>query len=375
MVAEKEKEMTNSRNLDLKPWAAYVVGHHPYRCRIEQERNWQKVVWHGETLDCRDWCDLETGVEQIDEALRVLAKGGQVDAAVLVELHRAKDAFVCICKDQQLSTPAHDLDASAPFGATEWFRMLDFSEHLLTSRDELQMWRQFGTEVGRAQFQLWEASPVGGDYRQLQERDIRLAEIAGRLTSEGRNAFLLRQASAEDNDGRPTQPVPTGRWTEMARSHLELARLDLQVRAILQQEAAPEPLLVLDAETLTFYGETKPFSECMPAEVACLWLLAENASKYVERSELTRVAGLASELHLKSHISRLRNKILKPLAEAGCGRSGAQLPPAYKEGFIKFSRGGEYDNGPYRLEIDPALVNIKAPRPSHMPRLTQPSAS
>jgi hypothetical protein len=93
-------------------------------------------------------------------------------------------------------------------------------------------------------------------------------------------------------------------------------------------------------------------------------VLAENAGRAVPREFIIKRGNLESEeFQLKSIISRLRNNILKPMAEAYYAKTGRR-PPGTDHGFIVGERSKHgHPPGPYTLVLDPALVMVQAPPP------------
>ena len=136
----------------------------------------------------------------------------------------------------------------------------------------------------------------------------------------------------------------------------------------------PEPLLVLDREKITFYGETRPLADFRQGEVACLWVLAEKSGCSVSRAAIIEEGNVDTEKHnLQYFMNRVRKNILRPLAEAYSRRHSCARPRGFDVGFIRgeHRRGGSYA-GPYKLILDPGRVRVIPPRPDWMKPESQP---
>jgi hypothetical protein len=346
-------------------WASYVVGHHPFYLRLWQESHWGAVSWYGAEVAPEQWAHVEAGFERLNAALRLLVLRGQAEAGPLVELHRAKDALAAECADQRRYPGKIEPDVPTPPGGTEWRDLIALSQMVVGRDEELPLWRDVGAVVGQAQYQLWAAAawPVGpqppgpGDLQALVDR----------LTGAGHNSFLLQLPSALGGAGAGVAQPGQGWWGRVTHDYLGLSRLDVELRAALRKEMAPEPVLVLDKDHVRFFGERRAVEDLDEAEVGCLWVLAEHANQDVQRKTIIAEACLGEdEGHLKVNISRLRTNVLIPMAEVGCARSNRPLLAVHKDGYIICARGGPYTYGPYRLALDPALVRVIPPRPEWM---------
>jgi hypothetical protein len=317
-----------------------------------------------------DWLRVQDTMSQMDRALLDLVLGGHAEAAALVELHRAKDALAAVCAEQRATPPA-EIEPDVPhppFGYDEWRDLTLLSTCVVANSDELGLWRDVGAAVGQCQYLLWSA-PTVGPYPKNPPHPASLPDLIGRLTEYGRYGFLLDLPTSAGTSSAPAAPTLAGWWERVQGSYLDASRLDAELHAALRQDAPPEPVLVLDKDYITSFGERWAVHDCAEAEVGCLWVLAECAGQDVARDTIIEEACLSKDrLNLKSHVSRLRNNVLKPLAEKGCGRSQRPLHPAHQHGYITGTRGPEHSHGPYRLDLDPALVRVTLPRPAWMCR-------
>jgi hypothetical protein len=362
-------------NLDLKPWAAFVIGHHPYTLRLRQEWLWESLYWESPweipQLGAPQWDPRLTDIEELRDALELLALHEDVRAAALVELHRASDAFTSIYlplgehrepspDDEEKPDPTAPGLGRAP-AYPEWCRMIAFAARVVGPSNVLQRWRELGARVGcglyklRGSATLPSASPRPGE----------LASIAGKFECEGNPplgelVMLLseidRWAAAEDGSIC---------WASEDECYLWLSQLDLELQAALRQDP-PEPVLILDSHHITFLGIRRELADYrhLKSEIACLWVLALRAGAWVTRTDLITRAGIQTdEINLKFVMSHLRTKVLKPLAEEHYQDTNCDPPPELERVFILGERGGLH-GGPYRLDLDPALVRVSAPRPS-----------
>ena len=67
---------TDLPDIDLKPWAAYVVGHHPHSLGIWCARLVYEFASNSFDAQGASWGRLTTEVRELKKALRALASGG-----------------------------------------------------------------------------------------------------------------------------------------------------------------------------------------------------------------------------------------------------------------------------------------------------------
>src|SRR5262249_13539362 len=144
----------NNADVDLEPWAAYVVGHHPHSLRLCQENLWNEFVHGSLAWSAEDWQKVWTEINELEEALRLLTLGDRVNAAMLVELHRSIDHFGAICREIAASPEEADTSVPRAPGYWDWRDAVQFSARVVTSSPELILWRQLGTAIGRSRYKL-----------------------------------------------------------------------------------------------------------------------------------------------------------------------------------------------------------------------------
>jgi hypothetical protein len=365
-------------DVDLRPWAAYLVGRRPYSLRMRQESLWEALDWEPYREEEDFWGSIRLEIEELNEALGVLALHEQARAAALVELHRATDAFAAACGAlAALPEPCEPEEGEDPdprgLGVgrapayAEWRHMLAFSQKVVGPSEDLQRWRDFGAIVGQCLHGLrfspeTKAPPVSpgpGGLPTLAEKLSRgwslplvpVATIVGEITD----------ALAESGPGWEI-------WLTLPDRYLRLSRLEMELRWGLQRQQPPEPVLRLDKDTITFFGITRPLDSYprMRRELACLWELALRAGMWMRRTDLIRQAGIGTdEVNLKTVISHLRTEILKPLAKQHFDQSNSDPPKEFEYGFLQGRRGGSL-GGPYRLDLNPGLVQVVPPKPDWM---------
>jgi hypothetical protein len=362
-------------SVDMKPWAAFVIGHHPYTLRLRQEYLWENLYWELPweipQLGAPQFDPSLTEIEEFRDALDLLAFHEDVRAAALVELHRATDAFTSIYLPlgEQLEPSPPDEeekpDPTAPgLGRAPaypaWCRMTAFAAKVVGPSNVLQRWRELGASVGRGLYKLRGSATLPP----ASPRPGELASIAGKLEYEGSPpldelVMLLseidRWAVAEDGSIC---------WASEEECYQWLSQLDMELQAALRLDP-PEPVLILDSHHITFLGIRRELADYrhLKNEIACLWVLALWPGRRIMRKDLILEAGIkVDELDLKFVISRLRSKVLRPLAKEHSQQFNCAPPPEFEHGFILGKR--ERYGGPYCLDLDPALVRVSTTRPS-----------
>jgi hypothetical protein len=276
---------------------------------------------------------------------------------VLVELHRVVDQFEVICDEM---FDASDLDGvGAATANRELCIMGDLSWHLLEASDELNAWHRLGNEIGLRQYFL--KAGTDGEAGHDPNRLRRIRELIHGLPAKDPTIKAIKASLAK-------VPVTVREALDL---FLEFSHVDNQPRAQLANRLAPEQVLVLERESLTFFGETRALTTFPQSEMACLWILVERAGRPVTRLEIIREGSLQTdEDNLKSTISRLRKR-LKQIVKAYCRRTGNAQPRGFNHGFIRGERQRQYDpghygRGPYTLDLEPGRVRVQGPRPTWM---------
>src|SRR5262249_37301266 len=131
-------------------------------------------------------------------------------------------------------------------------------------------------------FRLGAEPALDADY--IPEEVDLLPHLAGQLGAAGQKVFREAITGAVRDVRRPARRETFKEcWARISDRYLAVSRLDAQLRSALRDQPAPEPLLVLDRESITFLGEQRPFAAYPETEMAILWVLAERARTPVPR--------------------------------------------------------------------------------------------
>jgi hypothetical protein len=311
--------------IDSRPWAAYVVGHHPQSLRLRQEIRWTITGWPatavGPEYSARYWVE----VDELRRALRTLALADQVRPGVLVELHRAIDHFASVFREMVEALKQAAPEQPSPPGLEDWREMESLAGSVLVASPELQLWVRLGFILGRCRLQLRSRPEVDRDGMARVVKD--LPDLATELCRTRKFRFLQDVARIAE---KVRGPEKSGRripdHDRVSKWYLEFSRLDLQVQSALKEQQVPEPLLEIDRDRLMLLGETRDLAGRSEDQIAVLWVLAENAERPVARRTILEegkiVVGKASSL--KSIVSRLRKDLLRPLIERSRSRKGGR---------------------------------------------------
>ena len=347
--------------VDRRPWAAYVVGHHPYALQALLENWWE--FHRGSPLDPSEveGPDVFHLRDELEKALRILLLDRKLDGAVFVDYRRALDRFVSACRDVAAPTNGNDrIDWSSeqPPGGKSWEDLIDLSAYLVVVDSErLQRWRELGEAVGKATHYL-NAGFVGAPSAKP------ILELVADLGKDEEHAFLK-----ELRDVGERQAI-----YERVESGLifDPEKLDVQVRYGLLKQKPPPPLLVLSRDEFVFYGKSFPLDveldQGTKDGVAILWALAERAGKYTDRGKLIDECKMKSDRrHLPSKITRFRKKYLRPAIKEYFARIGSDPPGDLNDCHISSEtlRGLKQQN-PYRLSLKADQIRIIGPRPAWM---------
>jgi hypothetical protein len=318
-----------------------------------------------------EWELFQGEVDELDEAARLLVRDGSAEAAALVEFHRAKDHYVDTCAQSTANAAARPDNLA-------WGDMICFSQLMLDRSPERRLWRGFGAEVADAEqkerttIEFFRAAPpwVGVLRKQVTQ-----------LTRAGRNGFLSEVMLPLAENGSAWQTylrLPKRQQTYNAQLRLGaypwhdmITWLDSDVRAALQGGPEEPPVLVLNQDSITFYGERRELTDFDRRQIRCLWVLAEHAGRPVARSTIIKEGGLTTSLDgLKVIVSDLRKHVLRRLAEDARKRSARIIPqPELKKRFVGGGRkdpSGRAGGGPYRLELAASAVRVDRLRPDWM---------
>jgi hypothetical protein len=342
--------------VDRRPWAAYVVGHHPFALKAVLANWWE--FEQGRLLDPSevedpDFFDVR---EELEEALRILLLDGKL-GAVYVDYRRALDRFVSACRAVAAPTNGTDrIDWSSeqPTGGKPWEDLIDLSAYLVVGSEKLQRLRELGEAVGKATHYR-NAGSVGASSAKL------ILELVDDLGKSEEHAFLKKLR--DDGERQVIYETDSG-----LRFDPEL--LDVQIRYGLLKQELPPPLLVLSRDEFVFYGKSFPLDGKLDGitkdGVAIIWALAERPGKYMDRGKLIEECKLNSDqYHLQEKISRFRAKHLKPAIGAYFAGSGGDPTSIPKDCHIE-PGSGPHQLCPYRLKMDADRIRIIGPRPDWM---------
>jgi hypothetical protein len=358
MTTTKQRAGTD---IDLKPWAAYVVGHHPHSLGIWCARLVYEFASNSFDVQGASWGRLTTEVRELKKALRALASGGQVrgDAPteLLEALTRLEGTFRALVKSPEMFDP----DAPDWTGYSEWQHMVNLWARCDWPSKELRPWRELGEAVGRSQYLLEEGPVLDGDFVPAEVGAIPtiLQGLRG-LATEG----LVQEAEETVREvNEPAKRRVRKRLRSRARArYAALSRLDRCLRSALREQAAPERLVTLTEETITLLSETRPLKDFPEGEMACLRVLMKHGCKPVEREVIRREGGIRRDiLGLKFLVHDL-NKRLKQWGREICEARGCDEPECVKSGFVKGLRATRYakhgTGGPYQLALDRSRVLV-----------------
>jgi hypothetical protein len=349
-------EPERDASVDRKPWAAYVIGHHPYALEALRANWWE--FHQGGPLDPSEveGPDLFNLRDELEKALRILLLDRKLDGAVYVDYRRALDRFVSACRDVAAPTNGNDrIDWSSeqPPGGKSWDDLIDLSAYLVDS-ERLQRWRELGEVVGKATYNL-NAGLVGA--RSAKP----VLELFADLGKGEEHAFLKK---LRDGAGRAIYETESG-------LSFDPEQLDVQVRYGLLEQELPQPLLVLSRGEFVFYGRSVRLDDLDQDGkdgVAIIWVLAERAGMFTERGDIKKECKIQTdEWNLKVKISRFRAKYLKPAIKVYFAWSGGDPTSILKDCHIQSDtkRGGSQLNA-YRLTLKADLIRIIGPRPNWM---------
>jgi hypothetical protein len=359
-MAGKAQVEQDTPDPDLRYWAAYVVGHHPQTLRLWQRELIREIVWTGGVAEDTTWRPLWGEVDELNDALRLLALEEQLSAVMLVELHRAIDEFARISRElPDRDDPIDPENLTAP-GYWPWRDMQGFAAKVVGPSEDLRLWAQLGAAVGMGQYVLG-ADPGPEDY--VPECVGKIGPLMRKLAGSGQAILRKEVEAAVKGVKKPPEKQSIDACLRRSRERFrEVCRLDERLRAGLRNRPPEEPLLVLDADSVTFLGERRPLTDYPQAEMACLWVLAENAGREVRRETIIWEGGIqTNEDNLKYTVTRLR-KILKDLASGQHHESDD--PRRSKDSFIPTGRRApRHERGSYKLAIAPGRVRISGSPP------------
>jgi hypothetical protein len=246
----------NARVADPRLWSAYAVGHHPHSLWVGEWQLWLATAYN---VGAREelWEQIVTDMEEIKEAISTLAAGEQISSPLLAELLLMLTEFESICRDAYDQPWTFDRDQNYPApGYPEWRRLVKLSAGAVGPSEQLSRCCQLGEAVGQSQYQAWNPDPSCDDIPPaVATIPVLLQGLGGAV-----RPTLVRAGLAAVREINKPASIPSLQeyvWRARERRRA-LARLDLRLRSALRGRVAQEPLLVLDAKTITFFGSTRP---------------------------------------------------------------------------------------------------------------------
>jgi hypothetical protein len=365
---------TDLPDIDLKPWAAYVVGHSPHSLGI-----WCERLLHAFDTDSFDAQEASVGsftteTRELKKALRALASGEQVRGAVLDELLDTLTRLEGTFRELAESPEMVDPEAPCWTGYSEWQHVVDLSARCVGPSEELQLWRKLGEAVGRSQYRLWVDPELDRDFVPAEVGAI--PAILRGLRRVARKALVqeIRQTIKEVNEPAKRRTFE-GRWSRVQARYAALSELDGRLRSALRERAAPEWLVALTEKTIGLLGVSRPLKDFPESRMACLRVLAEHGCKPVEREVIIEEGGIETDPYNLRWIVHRLDEDLKQWGREICKARGCDEPECVKSGFITGLRETRYakhgTGGPYRLAVDRSRVRVDGPRPSWMPTLSE----
>ncbi len=293
-------------------WAAYVVGHHPsvvaaWRYKISTASlmfedlelpPWSEIAYENETKPNRLF-------DELNQALRLLAVQGAVNAAVLVELHRAIDVMRSTCETFELESIGR-----SPEDEYWWQTLYEIKDteqlvgRLLQPDHFALAWLNLGQAIGVTLLEL---------YHPMLLPPSRLSELvaqAGMLAQEQREelAEFAVDASSFSSTLGGLDAVDT------SNLFAQLAELDHDILKLLVEGEQTVVLVVdYDNKELRFFGESisfDSFKSQASGGLKVLLALAKHPNAFMTVAALEADTGLSfSEDTLKQYISSFRSVV------------------------------------------------------------------
>jgi hypothetical protein len=356
--------------IDLRPWAAYVIGHHPQLLiNLEEEASY-----------CRQYTAFIDALErfkdhiiQLDAAVGVLAAKTEINAAELNKYHLCVRAFCQSYLVMQVEDPGLFVDdvpvlPSVPGKPADG--LIDALNGLLAGDENLEEWRKLGQLIANYQEVHCGASD---DYRGMSRLFTEILDAVKKLSvSENHTKLSCALDRARRDFGKRWPDGLDAQMRYANRGSLDIDQLDEQIQYALKDEGPPEPVLVLDRERSTIFGQEIPMAGKHRQSIACLWVLAENANHPVKRETIKREVDTDRALKDLRYVMTPLRKLLQPLIESYYEQSKNTPLKHYDQQFINGDRGGQGnrggvdEHGPYTLMLPPSLVLITSARPIWM---------
>jgi len=148
-------------SVDLKPWAAYVLGHNLWTVRM-----WHQLAWTQPGLGEEVWDNVPLAVDQMRRAKIILAN--EIGTNVFQELERVLTGIEELNRDMELGWDengqyrGHEFGTAPCFGEGHWTELSVLVEQALVDGETCQCWFDLGASVGRCRWDAW-SGPTGVD--------------------------------------------------------------------------------------------------------------------------------------------------------------------------------------------------------------------
>jgi hypothetical protein len=335
-------------SVDPRPWAAYIIGHHPRVLKSQQEDFWERFTLRIAPEDQTLPIAVRRTVLELNEALHVLAQADCVRSAVLVETHRVLDQMAGSFIEavaEPFPWKLTRLPLWHPSGLNE--RLIQSCGRLLQDESHLATWWELGDNLGAACNELRSAlsGPSGLEKpfpSAWTERMTTLATLGERLDANGSMSLLnLIETHAHAS-------------ANLSAIYRVMCRMDLEVQSRLMHVDPPEYQMVVGQVELSVLGHSQPLDTLTPREAACLAVLAESPGIRIARKTIIeRSRQRIAPAELLRVMTGLRATLIR-LAKA----SSAGADP--KRVWIGGMRRRGTALCPLWLEVEAGLVKIDA---------------
>lgn len=349
---------------DLRRWAAYTLGRNPTVVRI-----WQVDLWFEEEVLVEAALQRLNGdIAALDKAIGLLTEFGRIDARALHRFHLDLRDYIAACRDMlnPMASVGYSSGTSTSLsGADAWRGLALESSSLLTQADDdLHAWFRLGRMI--ADFLILHGEG-DDDFDGLDRMTADIIDLLDELSSG------IALTSTRDGIGRARAGLSARKpgkgmvgSSKFTRSRwIDILQLDARIAQALRSEVPVEPILVLDRDQPTLFGMPIPI-RINQKHISCLWVLAENVGRAVERQKIVDEIRTEYEREgLTMVVSRVRTMLRKLIKKYRAATGSAPLPHEALA-YIVGDRGTSGDPGAYTLMLDPLLVHIATERPRWM---------
>jgi hypothetical protein len=355
--------------VDLGPWAAYVVGHHP-----ETLSRWQMDRRDREVYEK----DPATGMgttsaavprkfSELKHALKILGDKRCIESEFYKHLMKQEQTCQAVTDVLELEP---DINCTDPFiwvpAWHDWLRMAKLAASMLPKDHEYRPWSTLGDTFG------WILQHYGEEFEFVLGEEVEtIKTLSEELSVSGAYPFMKEVLGLVGQI-----EVPVKGWSSEAelddlyhRLYRRVQRLDGIILRGLWRRPPPQMLLLLDRKRLIFYEKEIDLSEIPEAQAVVLWVLAENVGKPVKLLDFEKQKDYPIDQdEVKVHLSRLRGTILRPAIRGYFARKGREPSrDVLKYCHIMASKKprGSKERG-YTLTIDEGQVRVVGDRPDWM---------